>query len=82
MEKMEAENDRFELILTHFDGKTEWYIPKSAVIVQPMIKRNYEKLKKWIEAGDNIEYGIDLHGQLWIQNRTKIEAYKNRKKKT
>jgi len=78
---MEKENEnRMMLLMTCFDGKVEWHVPKEAFIVFPLPSSVYAKLKAWLDKGDDVDYAIDSHGNVWFINNTIIERHKAKKK--
>jgi hypothetical protein len=36
---------RFQLLMTCFDGKVEWHVPREALVVASLSPNDYEKLK-------------------------------------
>jgi hypothetical protein len=75
MEKMQ----RVQLLMTNFDGKTKWYVPEHAIIIELMRPNNYRRLKQWLEAGDKLDIATDSEGRLWIKNNTIIERHKQKR---
>lgn len=72
--------DRFEAISMTMNGKTEWFIPRRHIAIMLMPDRARKKLEKWLKTRDDLELAADRHGRLYIQNRTKIDRYRQRKK--
>jgi hypothetical protein len=77
---MEKEN-RFQLLMTCFDGKVEWHVPREALVVASLSPNDYEKLKTWIERHDDVNFSLAQHGVVVFFNDTIIERRKATEKK-
>jgi len=77
---MEKES-RFQLLMTCFDGKVEWHVPREALVVASLSPNDYEKLKTWIERHDDVNFSLAQHGVVVFFNDTIIERRKATEKK-
>jgi hypothetical protein len=77
---MEKES-RFQLLMTCFDGKVEWHVPREALVFALLSLSDYEKLKTWIERHDDVNFLLAQHGVVVFFNDTIIERRKATEKK-
>jgi hypothetical protein len=76
---MEKEN-RMRLIMTCFDGKVEWHVPREALVLASLPPSDFEKLKTWIERRDEVNFCLASHGVVVFFNDTIIERHEAKKK--
>jgi len=72
---------RFQLLMTCFDGKVEWHVPREALVVASLSPNDYEKLKTWIDKHDDVNFSLAQHGLVVFFNDTIIERHKATEKK-
>jgi hypothetical protein len=75
---MEKEN-RMKLIMTCFDGKVEWHVPREALVFASLPPNDYAKLETWIKRHDKVNFALASHGIVVFLNDTIIEKHEAKK---